>query len=183
MSEETTTQQIQAAQEAIRRSKLPATIVMVVLLAFAFSGAVFATLYRLTWLLFLSCVVGAAAVVVWFLRIRRQDRYEASVDAAARAEKVRAYRRDLEATLIGYDVDRDMTQEEIDELVAEYQHKLEVESTNLAKASPSAVIKGVLGKRAAEKKAAREDKAIEEDAKVAAAEARASAIQQGRLRE
>lgn len=153
---------------------LPSSIGLVIPLVVSFAGIMFATMYRVPWLVIVSCIVAGITIAAWILHNRRQARWQESIDLDAREEKVKAYRRDLEETLIGYDIDREANDEQVEALVAEYRHKLEVESTNLAVAGPVAIIRGLIGKRRPRKQELSE----EADARAAAAEARRMLVRQ-----
>lgn len=153
---------------------LPSVVGMLIPLVVSFAGIMFATMYRVPWLVIVSCIIAGVTITAWILHRQHQVRWEESIDLSAREEKVRAYRRDLEETLIGYDIDGSVSEEQIEALVAEYRHKLEVESTNLAVAGPVAIARGLLGKRKPRKQALSEEAA----ARAAAAEARRMLVRQ-----
>lgn len=88
-----------------------------------------------------SSVLAGISVVIYFINSRRRARYRTLSSKETMDEQVASYRRDLLKTLEGYDVDRDMTASEIDALVDEYRHHLEVENASLANVN----IFGVIG--------------------------------------
>lgn len=156
------------------KAALPSVAGMLVPLVVSFAGIAFATMYRVPWLVVVSCAIAGITVAAWVLHRQRQVRWEESIDLSAREEKVKAYRRDLEETLIGYDIDGGVSEEQMEEMVAEYRHKLEVESTNLAVAGPVAIIRGLVKTRKPRKQELSEEAA----ARAAADEARRMLVRQ-----
>lgn len=121
-------------------STLPHVLELIVPLSVCIGGVVAATIYGIRWLLTLSCIIASITVIIYFINSRRRAMLSAMTDAEAIEEKVSDYRRDLMKTLEGYDVDRGMTQSEIDELVEEYRHHLEVQNASLASVGILSVI-------------------------------------------
>lgn len=121
----------------------------------AVAGAAIASSYRVTWALLLLGAVAAVDILMWASAAARGARARDAADVMRREEQLREYRRDLEATLVGYDVDRGMTQAEIDALVDEYRHYLDVRDASLLSASPMAIFKALAAERRKERQARR----------------------------
>lgn len=121
-------------------SGIPHIFELILPLSVCIGGVTLASMYGIRWLLTLSCVLAAASVVIYFINSRRRARQRLLSDAETIEQEVAEYRRDLMKTLEGYDVDRGMSQEEIDALVQEYRHHLAVENASLANVNFFALI-------------------------------------------
>lgn len=111
--------------------RLPHIFALILPLSACIAGALVSSAYNIRWLMMVSCVLGGVLVAGYFISSRRRDRYRSMSDEETMNQQVADYRRDLMKTLEGYDVDRGMTKEEIDALVDEYRHHLEVENASL----------------------------------------------------
>lgn len=123
------------ATEEAKRVGIPQIFKLIVPIAVCVGIAIVASVYHIQWLLMTACVLAALSVIVYFISARRRDRYQALSDKETMDRQVAEYKRDLIKTLEGYDVDRGMSEAEIDAFVDEYRHHLEVENASLANAS------------------------------------------------
>lgn len=134
----------ETAAVAEDKPMIPHVFELILPLSVCIGGAVVASVYHIQWLLMVSCVIAGIAVVIYFINSRRRARYRVMSDKANMEEQVADYRRDLMKTLEGYDVDRGMTNEEIEALVDEYRHHLEVENASLANVNIIGVIAALI---------------------------------------
>lgn len=124
-----------AAEESVDKPRIPYVFRIIIPLAICVGVALVASVYRIQWLLMVACVVAGISIIVYFISSRRRARYRTLSDKAHMEAQIADYRRDLLKTLEGYDVDRGMTNAEIEALVDEYRHHLEVENASLANVS------------------------------------------------
>lgn len=129
------------------RPRIPYVFELILPLSICVGGAVVAMIYNIQWLMILSSILAALSVIIYFINSRRRARYRSMTNEEHMQEQIADYRRDLLKTLEGYDVDRDMTESEIDALVDEYRHHLEVENASLSNVNLLGVVGALLGRK------------------------------------
>lgn len=133
------------------KPRIPYVFELLLPLSVCIAGALVASAYGIRWLMMVSCIIAGIATILYFVNSRRRARYRSLSDAENMEQQIADYRRDLMKTLEGYDVDRGMTAAEIDALVDEYRHHLEVENASLANVSVTKVITSLFSRKGKDK--------------------------------
>ena len=136
-----------AKAETENKPRIPYVFELILPLSICVGGAVVAMIYNIQWLMILSSILAGLSVIIYFINSRRRARYRSMTNAENMREQIAEYRRDLLKTLEGYDVDRDMTESEIDALVDEYRHHLEVENASLANVNLFGVVGALFSRK------------------------------------